>query len=167
MSSAWGEHLSGTGSAPGREGNATSMNDRERFQAIMDYRPFDRLPAYYFGYWAETLDRWKREGLADAASISAATGMDDDWEAGMWNAHGLVNVDPVSPDPSAVLEETDDYRVVRTELGAVLKEGKRGSSIPLHIQDALQPTREGWARFKRFLDPSDWARRRSRGGGGR
>jgi hypothetical protein len=41
------------------------MNPRQRFRAVMDYRPFDRLPVYYFGYWPETLvarDGVEREG---------------------------------------------------------------------------------------------------------
>jgi len=125
----------------------------------MDYRPYDRLPVYYFGYWEETLERWKREGLASPADIAESTGMDPDWEAGMWDAHGLVEINPLSPERSTILEETDDYRVVRTGLGSVVKEGKRGSSIPLHIEEALKPTRESWTRFKRFLAADDPARR--------
>ena len=135
------------------------MKPRERFRAIMDYQPFDRLPVWYFGLWRETEERWRREGWRQDQSIAAATGMDEDWEVGMWEAHGLVKVAPISPEPAKVLEETDDYRVVRTALGAVLKEGKRASSIPQHLEEALSPTRQSWARFKRFLDPADPARR--------
>ncbi len=134
------------------------MNPRERFRAVMDYQPFDRLPVYYFGYWAETLERWMHEGLPDASAIAEATGLDADWEAGMWDAHGLVQVGPLSPEPLKVLEETDDYRVIRTPLGAVQKEGKGSSSIPQHIEEALKPTRESWERFRHFLDPADPAR---------
>jgi glycosyltransferase involved in cell wall biosynthesis len=137
------------------------MNHRERFRAVMDYQLFDRLPVYYFGCWQETLARWKQEGLTDAADIPAVTGMDPDWESGMWDAHGLVHVAPMSAEPARVLEETDDYRVTQTPLGAVRKEGKRGSSIPQHLREALEPTREAWRRFKRFVDPADPARRQA------
>ncbi|HOX05654.1 MAG TPA: uroporphyrinogen decarboxylase family protein [Planctomycetota bacterium] len=135
------------------------MNHRERFRAIMDFRPFDRPPVWFFGTWRETAERWRREGWREGQTLAEATGMDPDWEDGMWEAHGLVRVSPLSPEKSAVLEETDEYRVVRTSLGAVLKEGKAASSIPQHIEEALKPTRESWERFKRFLDPHDPARR--------
>ena len=134
------------------------MNERERFRAIMDYQPFDRLPVYYFGLWDETRDRWSREGISDTISVADATGMDADWEDGMWNIHGLVRVDPISSDPPVVLEETDEYRVIKTGIGAVIKEGKQGSSIPQHLQEALQPTRASWERFKTFLNPDDPSR---------
>lgn len=128
------------------------MTDRERFRAVMSYEPFDRIPVWYFGYWKETLDRWLDEGLAGADQIVGLSGMDADWEEGMWNIHGLVNLGPVAPCASRIVEETDAYRVVRTGLGALIKEGKRGSSIPTHLEHALKPTREDWQRFKGMLD---------------
>jgi hypothetical protein len=139
------------------------MNIRDNFAAIMDYQRPAHVPVWYFGTWAETKVRWSREGLGDIKLTGDAgpdlPGMDPDWEEGMWDLHGLMVPGPISREPGAVLEETDDYRVVRTSLGAVLKESKRGASIPQHLQEALPPTREGWRRFKRFLDPADPARR--------
>ena len=38
------------------------MNDRQRVDAILHYRPCDRLPVVSFGYWNETLLRWAEEG---------------------------------------------------------------------------------------------------------
>lgn len=57
-----------------------------------------------------------------------------------------------------LMEKTDSYRVVRTGLGALLKEPKEGSAIPQHLEEALLPTRESWGRFKRFLNIHDPAR---------
>jgi len=91
-------------------------------------------------------------------TFADATGMDCDWETGMWNIHGMVNIDPIPPEPDVVLEEGADYRVVKTGLGAVLKKSKMGSSIPQHLQEALQPTRASWERFKKFLNPDDPSR---------
>ena len=141
------------------------MNHRERFVALMKGDPIDRMPLYYFGTWAETKSRWRAEGLA-GIGVTGSQGpqlpeMDPDWEAGMWRAHGLVDVNPISPHHQETLEETDDYRVVRTPLGAVLKHSKRGSSIEQHIDEALQPTRASWERFKRFVDPNAPERRPS------
>jgi hypothetical protein len=40
------------------------MNTRERFQAVMNFQPFDRLPIIeWAGWWNQTVDRWHAEGL--------------------------------------------------------------------------------------------------------
>lgn len=40
------------------------MNTRERFHAIMDFRPFDRLPLLEWAvWWDKTIERWRGEGL--------------------------------------------------------------------------------------------------------
>ncbi len=119
----------------------------------MGYRSFDRLPVLYDGVWGETAVRWQREGVDDWARITELSGMDPDWEDGMWECQGMVNFWPISPHPSELLEETDDNRVVRTVLGAVIKHDKRGGSIFQHIEEALAPTRESWRRFQTYLDP--------------
>jgi len=71
------------------------MNSRERFRAIFNYRPVDRIPLYFFGTWKETKQRWKRESLGridfEADAAVQIPGMDKDWEIGMWNCQGLVN----------------------------------------------------------------------------
>ena len=40
------------------------MNTRERFHAVMNFKPFDRLPVLeWAGWWNQTIDRWHGEGL--------------------------------------------------------------------------------------------------------
>ena len=40
------------------------MNTRERFQAVMNFQPVDRLPMIeWAGWWDKTYDRWLAEGL--------------------------------------------------------------------------------------------------------
>ena len=40
------------------------MNTRERFQAVMDFRPYDRLPLLEWAvWWDKTIERWREEGL--------------------------------------------------------------------------------------------------------
>jgi len=40
------------------------MSTRERFQAVMGFRPFDRLPVLeWAGWWDKTIARWRTEGL--------------------------------------------------------------------------------------------------------
>ncbi|MCL2096243.1 MAG: hypothetical protein FWH10_04980 [Oscillospiraceae bacterium] len=128
------------------------MNQSERFQAIFRREKPDRIPVFYFGYWTETAERWKSEGLEN---INDIPGMDPDWEAGLWNCHGLVNINPLGSFPHTVLEETDDYVVVQNSLGEISKNSKRGSSIAHTIKHSLEPSKESWERFKEFLDASD------------
>lgn len=134
------------------------MTDRERFASVMSYKSFDRIPVWYFGCWEETLDRWRAEGLPSTCEIPAVTGMDPDWEDGMWSIHKLVNIGAITEQRDRTVEETDEHRIVRTSLGALLKIGKHGSSIPTHLEHALKPTREDWRRFSKMFDPTDPSR---------
>ena len=131
------------------------MTGRERFTAIMDYQPFDRMPVLWFDFWGETRDRWLTEGLSMAAAAPEETGMDPDWERGMWSCHDLVNNRPISPRSQEVIEDHPDHRIVRTAFGALQKVSKSSESMPHHIEEALKPTRESWNEFKKFIDPSD------------
>ena len=135
---------------------------RENFRRIMAYEPYDHLPNLYFGTWAETKVRWHAEGLAGISLTGDAgpfiAGMDPDWEEGMWDIQGLVHIEPLSPYPAELIEETETTRTVRTPLGALHKESKQGSSIPQHLEEALLPNWDSWRRFKKFLDPHDKTR---------
>ena len=39
------------------------MSNRERFLNLMEYKTVDRIPNHEVGVWAQTLKRWKAEGL--------------------------------------------------------------------------------------------------------
>ena len=42
------------------------MTNRQRFHALMNFEPVDRLPMIEWAmWWNKTIDRWKREGLPD------------------------------------------------------------------------------------------------------
>lgn len=45
------------------------MNNRERFNAILNYKPYDRMPVVYFGCWKELLDKWVDEGHLKASEV--------------------------------------------------------------------------------------------------
>ncbi len=62
------------------------MNHVERFRAVMDFAPVDRLPRVEWAtYWNLTIDRWKAEGLpaelAGHFDIAAYFGLDPYWQA--------------------------------------------------------------------------------------
>ena len=63
------------------------MNTHERFQAVMGFRPFDRLPVVEWAeWWGDTISRWRGEGLpaevVDRYDICRHFGLDifmQDW----------------------------------------------------------------------------------------
>ena len=136
------------------------MTGRGRFDAIMDYRAFDRLPVWFFGTWKETKQRWFEEGLGrfDIGPRGAGPqlpGMDRDWESGMWEVHGLVdNVITPTGRPDRVLEETESTVIIEHGDGSITQQSKLGSSIPHTLRYQLEPTRESWNAFKKRLDPN-------------
>ncbi|MFH0796189.1 MAG: uroporphyrinogen decarboxylase family protein [Candidatus Omnitrophota bacterium] len=64
------------------------MKNRERFRAVMNFQPVDRLPMVeWAGWWNKTIDRWHQEGLppelTDAAEIRLHLGLDDFRQCGI------------------------------------------------------------------------------------
>ena len=45
--------------------NPDSMTTRERFNRVLQWQKPDRVPNMDFGYWPETLNVWKKQGLPD------------------------------------------------------------------------------------------------------
>ncbi len=38
------------------------MNNRGRVDAILHYKPYDKMPVVHFGFWPETVMKWHEEG---------------------------------------------------------------------------------------------------------
>jgi len=135
----------------------------------MDYRPYDRMPVYFFGTWAETKRRWRSEGFAGTMGENTSGGpqldfMDTDWETSfdgagsIWNNQGLLAPYPIGEFPGTILEETDEYQLIRKATGGIIKSSRTGSSISQHIKPDLEANRQDWKRFKKYLNPDDPAR---------
>ncbi|MBU0714446.1 MAG: hypothetical protein KJ964_03685 [Verrucomicrobia bacterium] len=92
------------------------MNVQERFQAIMRFQPFDRLPVLeWAGWWDKTIERWHAEGLpadvTDGYAISRHLGLDiykQDWST----ACGPDCPSPVSHGAGIIATE-EDYNQIR------------------------------------------------------
>ena len=67
------------------------MNTRERFHAVMNFQPFDRLPILeWAGWWDKTLKRWQGEGLdpdADSEAIREHFGLEAYRQAWIRSVH--------------------------------------------------------------------------------
>ena len=139
------------------------MNHSQRFRAIFNGEGVDRIPLYFFGTWRETKIRWKKEGLDTISTFNGdagpqVPGMDPDWEEGMWDCHGLVNVNPIGNLEHKVIQETEDHVIYRNSIGDIVMDSKKGSTVAHIIEHGLKPTRESWKAFKEFLDPDEPAR---------
>ena len=96
------------------------MTPRERFLAVMEYQPLDRLPNHEVGVWGQTMDRWQQEGM-DIYSLHW------DWFTGE-ESLGMdpreyipVNFSMLPGFEEEVLEQTDRYVIKRQWNGIVTK----------------------------------------------
>jgi len=128
------------------------MTNRERALAVLNYQPYDRLPIVHFGFWRDTLEKWRREGhitdeeLADVpgsdpvnSPIERNLGFDFDW-----NSVLSINTRPLPPFEKEVLKQhPDGSQEVRDELGVVVVNKPGVTSIPAEIEHLLKD-RASW-----------------------
>lgn len=95
------------------------MNSRERFQAVMSFQPFDRLPLVeWAAWWGKTINRWHTEGfpadLNDRYKIYDYLGLEIYWQEVV--EHNLPDC-PKAPSYGAGIIETErDYESIRKYL---------------------------------------------------
>ncbi len=95
------------------------MNVRERFGAVMNFQPFDRLPMLeWAGWWDKTIDRWRTEGLPAEVTgrydICRHFGLDvylQDW----FGVRGPGCPRPASHGAGIIVDE-DGYEQIRPHL---------------------------------------------------
>ena len=124
---------------------------RERFLRTMRFEKPDRLPNFEFGYWDETLPTWHEQGLPreidTEAKAYAYFGIED-----MARLEINQRIDP-EEDP-VVLEETEEYQIIRRYDRSICQVNKHGSqSIPHFLEYPLK-SREDWAWFRERFDPN-------------
>jgi len=122
------------------------MTYRELFHEIMFYGEFDRMPVIHWTGWEETLERWYAEGLPRDVNIHEYLGTTPHWG---WVG---VNLNLLPPFEEEILEETDEYRIIRQSDGVVCKDWKGKSCIP-HYLDFTLKTAADWPEYKRRLQP--------------
>ena len=94
----------------------TEMTTRERFQALMNFQPFDRLPIVeWAGWWDQTITRWHSESLpvqvVDRYDVCRHFGLD------IYYQGHIPVTKPGCPSPQAhgagIVETEDDYERIR------------------------------------------------------
>lgn len=132
------------------------MTNRERMQAIMHYEKYDRIPVVSFGFWTQTLRKWRDEGhispekvydrpMADLEydEINKMLGFDFNW-------HSLYGISQYLLDPlfeQDVLEEYPDGKQKMLDVeGNIILTRPGEASIPSEIGHTLV-NRESWETY--------------------
>ncbi|MCL5997645.1 MAG: hypothetical protein M1546_16550 [Chloroflexi bacterium] len=144
-----------------------TLTDRERFVAVMEYQPVDRVPNWELGVWPQTRDRWECEGLD-------MTQMHWDWFTG----ERALGMDPrefvrfngslIPPFEEETLAEDERYITFRDGLGRVRKALKEGTarggrmsmdtylSFPVTCMDEWQAIKPRLRMFQERYEPYWW-----------
>lgn len=105
---------------------------------MLERRDHDRIPRHD-GYWPETIERWKREGLDGDAETVYRDWLRDDIAGVCWSW-------PVPfPGRNEVLREDDETQVVRGTQGKVERRWKHKQGTPEHIEFGCN-SRDKWER---------------------
>jgi len=95
------------------------VNHPERFNAVMDFQPFDRMPRVeWAGYWDQTVQRWLAEGLPaeldGAFAIRAHLGLDPYRQR--WFAPQAPTCPGAPSHGAGIVADQDGYDRVREHL---------------------------------------------------
>jgi hypothetical protein len=95
------------------------MNHVERFRAVMDFQPVDRLPRWEWAmWWDQTIARWKREGLPagleSVFDIAEFFGLDPYQQ--FWFSTTDPTIEAVQHHVEGIVSNMDDYLRLRGRL---------------------------------------------------
>ena len=126
---------------------ATSReNHRERWNKVLNFEPVDRIPVTEMGYWDETLERWRLEGMPPQLEYRLGRlGYDDDLAQFLgldfsWHAN-RVQCNLIDPDPpfeEKIIADAGETLIVTDKHGAVCRQNKNMRSVPQFIKFAVE-----------------------------
>jgi len=131
------------------------MTPRDRFRAIMSYRPVDQLPVLALEPYEErAIERWRGEGLPEAVRP-------EDFLCMSRLVHLPISFGPMPGFDPTVIADEGEYEVVIPWMGGLLRRRKDNPSMFYgHIEHPVK-TRADWEQYKlRFQPtgrvPADW-----------
>jgi uroporphyrinogen decarboxylase len=126
------------------------MNHRQRAIAILNYQSYDRLPIVHFGFWPETLQKWRDEGhitAEEAANWSDGTPVDKSIGDKLGFDFGWYNCFS----PNTALNPCFEGKILKTHPdgsceilqydGTVVLQKEGAGSIPSEIDHTLKDRR--------------------------
>lgn len=121
------------------------MTQREAFHAMMAFERPDTLCQFEWGYWPETITRWRQEGLPPGVEPWEDCGIIHYFrpaiQRGVW-----------PPFEVEVLDLDEETIVLRDEMGVVRRESRERSRLPQFLKFPVA-TRDDFERLKERLDP--------------
>jgi uroporphyrinogen decarboxylase len=119
------------------------ITSKERIRCAFEHKPADRVPILE-APWPATLERWHRESLPE----------DVPW----WQYFDVDNLVTIEVDnspqyPQEVIEETEEYKIVKTQWGVTLKDKKHTASVPQFL-DFTITSPEKWQQAKYRIKPT-------------
>ncbi len=145
------------------------MTLRERFLAVMEYQPVDRVPNWELGIWGQTYERWLKEG-ATAEQIGG------DWFSGI-DAWGMdrrefvpVNMGMIPRFEAKVIEQTERYDIIQHSNGIITRALREGTArgtrasmdqylrFPVETVQDLRELKKRYDPTEPSRYPQDWRR---------
>lgn len=127
------------------------VTPRERWLATMRFEARDRVPLCDFGFWPETLDEWKSQGLPEG--IQSDHEASAYFEMDVWDRSTGIGPGLCPRFPYMVLEDRGDHEVVQQGDGVRVLRKKWMGSIPQHLGHLLTD-RDAWREhYLPKLDP--------------
>ena len=136
------------------------MNHVERFRAVMDFQPVDRLPRWEWAmWWDETIARWHNEGLPQSLAssqvfeIAQYFGLDPYQQ--FWFSTTEATIEATQHHVEGIVANMDDYRRVKPRLypdhSAAIEAMRPWAARQSHGEAVVWATLEGWFWFPRTL----------------
>lgn len=125
-----------------------TLTFRERFNRYMRFKDVDRPPFYEFlGFWTETINRWRGEGLPAGVDVYDYFGFD--------KREGFpMDYGPIPRFIPKTIVENERYRIEVNDMGITMKILKTSTSMPTFIDFPVKG-RADWIRIKERFDPRD------------
>src|ERR1035438_4136926 len=97
------------------------MNHVERFRAVMNFQPVDRLPRWEWAmWWDETIRRWHQEGLPVELRFSQVFEIAQHFGLDPYQQYWFSTTDPTieatQHHVEGIVANMDDYRRIRPQL---------------------------------------------------
>ncbi len=134
-------------------GKSAGMSPRERFRRTMFFQKVDRIPNYEFGYWEQTYENFRQQGMPSEIQTESQAYEYFGIDPFPVNIGGNLTLLP-SFEPE-IIREDEEYSVYRDSQGFIAQINKKGAkSIPHYIEFPIKD-RQSWEEFKKRLDPDE------------
>jgi len=129
------------------------LTHRERFLRTLRYEPVDRCPVYLAGPWADTLARWRNEGLpSDVKDVHEYLGVTK-FGYRMSNITGVAGIYP--PFTQKVIGEEGEFIVKIDGYGRTVRDFKDHTSFPEWIDFPVKEASDLRRLMDEHFDVSD------------